>query len=180
MRLLGQVTNGIYADDGADLHPDVLHEFYGTSGTRRHRQRHQTGAGHPPEEEEEEGNEEEAAGVRDDLHIPQNVADTQQSSIRHEAIPVPVHGSPFADDLATLEVFFNALEAIQQEGILPAGYRLLPHEQDDGYEVDEIIHTGKRGRKELVVSLPEHIWWPRTKLWGQALHLMTYIQLDEE
>ena len=172
MRFLAQTTEGIYEDDGANVHPDSLHEFYGTTERSVRRHPHQTGAGHPPEEEEDES-------------LPPNpfyldslqtrIADTQQSHIRHDPVDVPDSRSPFSEDDDLEQTFFAALYALSDEPGLPEGYGLLPQEMANGYEVVEVIHSGRRGRKELSIDLPEQIWRPRTELWGKALHLLNTI-----
>ncbi|KAI1783287.1 hypothetical protein LXA43DRAFT_903869 [Ganoderma leucocontextum] len=167
MRFLAQTTEGIYEDDGADIHPDILHESYGTTSESVNRRRvHQTGAGHPPEEEESENEQQDLTSLED------RIADAQQSQIRHEAIDVPNGASPFADDHDLEEKFFAAFNILSQSPGLPSGYGLLPEEMEDGYEVMETIRSGRRGRKELVIDLPEVIWRPRAELWGKALHLL--------
>ena len=164
MRFLGQTTEGIYADDGVDIHPDILHESYGTTANSVPRRAHQSGAGHPPEEESD--SEEDGHSLRT------QVADAQQSQIRHDAIEVPSSASPFTDDPELEAKFFAALDTLQSHPGLPPGYGLLPEEMEEGYEVMEVIRSGRRGRKELVVDLPEIVWRPRAELWGKALYLL--------
>ncbi|OBZ70899.1 hypothetical protein A0H81_09541, partial [Grifola frondosa] len=169
MRILGQTANGIYVDDGADVHPDILHEFYGTTSSPRQHGHRPTGAGHPPEEEEDsEGSD------SPEVELSQHIANTQQPNIRHEPIDVPNHSNPFATE-ELRQQYFAALNILRHEHSLPAGYGLLPEEQENGYEACETIRSGRRGRRELEVELPEHVWCPRVELWGQALHLMNYI-----
>ncbi|KZT06940.1 uncharacterized protein LAESUDRAFT_652764 [Laetiporus sulphureus 93-53] len=162
MRFLGQAANGIYVDDGADIHPDVLHELYNMAGTPVHRRRGQTGAGHPPEEEESE-NEDDTIVDGPTADISEQIAAAQQGNVRHDSVNVPAHASPFADE-ATETLFFNALAAVHGDGFLPAGYGVLIGEEIDAYDHEEAIRLGHRGTKELIVMLPEHIWRPRAEL----------------
>ncbi|KAJ7215588.1 hypothetical protein GGX14DRAFT_359551 [Mycena pura] len=54
MRFLGQTTEGIYHHDPLDgIHPDSINRYYGVAGARRHRNRHQTGAGIASDEEDD-------------------------------------------------------------------------------------------------------------------------------
>ncbi|PCH39165.1 hypothetical protein WOLCODRAFT_146872 [Wolfiporia cocos MD-104 SS10] len=97
------------------------------------------------------------------------VAATQHSNIRHAAIPVPSNSNPFeSEDSEAL--YFDALDLIRLEGTIPAGFGALPIEH--AYEAEEVIRLGRRGRKELAVGLPEHIWRPQIELWAQAVHLL--------
>ncbi|PCH39125.1 hypothetical protein WOLCODRAFT_168135 [Wolfiporia cocos MD-104 SS10] len=169
LRLLGQLNHGVYTDDGIDLHPDVLHEHYGTTNQQVRRRRGQTGAGHPPEEDDNSDASNSDSETDSDLGITTQVAATQHSNIRHAAIPVPSNSNPFeSEDSEAL--YFDALDLIRLEGTIPAGFGALPIEH--AYEVEEVIRLGRRGRKELVVGLPEHIWRPRIELWAQAVHLL--------
>lgn len=168
MRFLAQTTQGIYADDGADIHPDILHESYGTTSSSIHRHSHQSGAGHPPEEEESESED-------NVLPIEAHIADAQQAQIRHEAVDVPGSASPFADYPLNLQLeatFFAALSELSHIHDLPGGYGVLPEEMEGGYEVMETIRSGRRGRKELVIDLPEIVWRPRAEIWAKALHIL--------
>ncbi|KZS99414.1 uncharacterized protein LAESUDRAFT_668019, partial [Laetiporus sulphureus 93-53] len=158
MRFLGQAANGIYVDDGTDIHPDVLHELYGMARTPVHRRRGQTGAGHPPEEEESE-NEDDAIVDGPTADISEQIAAAQQGNVRHDPVDVPAHASPFADE-ATETLLFNALAAVRGDGFLPAGYGVLIGEEIDAYDHEEAIRLGRHGTKELIVTLPEHIWRP--------------------
>lgn len=100
------------------------------------------------------------------------IAADQTRDIRHEAIDVPTHGSPFTAEQA--EVFFEALSAVKEQGIIPAGFEL----DVDGYPVRESIHLG-RGGKRVSVILPFDIWWPRALLWAQGLDLMTRMLVED-
>lgn len=85
---------------------------------------------------------------------------------------VPPSESPFVspDDL---NVFQIALAAVGSEDIVPEGYGLLEDEwEEDAYSTIEVINSGRRGRREIVVGLPEHVWRPRAVLWEQALDVL--------
>ncbi|OBZ75971.1 hypothetical protein A0H81_04732 [Grifola frondosa] len=136
LRILGQTMNGIYVDDGADVHPDVLHQHYGvTLSGPIVRRLDQTGAGHPLEENDSD-NEDTEHNVATEIEA------GQQHHIRHDPIDVPSHKIPFAD--SGLEaLFFAALEVIRVDGVLPEGYGLLAGEQDESYNPHEFICSGR-------------------------------------
>ncbi|KAI1791268.1 hypothetical protein LXA43DRAFT_889400, partial [Ganoderma leucocontextum] len=168
MRLLGQTTHGVYRDDGADVHEDVLHAVYGTTEQHPRRLSHQTGAGHPPEEEESD----------DDDAPQQNVPSIpfgQDAHIRHEPVPVADHRSPFDDAEAEWQ-FLESVQILVDTPGVPEGYGI---DAEYEYEVFEMIRSGRRGRKELTIELPPHIWLPRTELWVKALHLLNSIVFSE-
>lgn len=168
MRLLGQTTNGLYVDDGDNIHPDELHRFYGTTpGSPTRRRQHQTGAGHPPEEEESD--DDDGAGTLVD-----HIADSQQAHIRHDGVPVPIQSSPFGEALSEAE-FLAVLGEAEVEEDLPEGLGVLEEEQEYGYDDHEVLRSGRRGRKELLIELPEHVWRPRAELWARGLHLMSRV-----
>ena len=97
-----------------------------------------------------------------------------EGEMRHEAVPVPDHNFPFDDN--ELILFTKALQNLQEGGELPSGYGLCPEEWDYlGYFALGTIHAGRRGRKELQIALPDHIWRPRAERWGIALYLMNQI-----
>ncbi|OCH85756.1 hypothetical protein OBBRIDRAFT_739382 [Obba rivulosa] len=168
LRFIGQTKSGIYIDDAEDMHPDILHQFYGTTIAQPHRHAGQTGAGHPSDEEESD--------ISDSEDLPTRIANQQQNQIRHDPVPVPDHESPFADEQDT-ELFFMVWAAIQNEPRLPNGYGVLPEEGQ--YEAEEIIRTGRRSRKELVVSLPAEVWEPRVWRWCKALALLNRMLFSE-
>jgi hypothetical protein len=165
LRFVRQTEHGIYIDDCTGLHPDIINEYYGTTSARIHRQRGQTGAGHPPEEQ-----------VND---IAEQIAEDQDGNVRHDAIPVPRHESPFDSD-QTEAVFFDMLNRAHTEGLVPIGYGVTANEMEGGWEQFEMIQTGRRRRNGFSVDIPEDLWLPRARLWVQGLHLMNQILFRQE
>ncbi|KAJ7704649.1 hypothetical protein B0H16DRAFT_1216535, partial [Mycena metata] len=54
--------------------------------------------------------------------------------------------------------------------IIPLGLGVTETEWADGIYADaEVV---KIGRKEVEVTLPFQIWWPRAVVWAQGLELM--------
>ncbi|KAJ7734873.1 hypothetical protein B0H16DRAFT_1767027, partial [Mycena metata] len=169
MFLLGQLEKGVYLDDCAGVHPDVIAELYGTHGAVMQRAPGETGAGQLDDEDiptvldpeldlDEEGWEDMIEGI-------------EAANAHHfhpEPVSVPKHDNPFSDE--ALHVFDTALAEAQCLHILPPGYGLLPEEWEDGiYPAFEILESGRKGSKELRVALPDRLWRPRAEQWGRAL-----------
>ncbi|KAG2067389.1 hypothetical protein BDR04DRAFT_1159196 [Suillus decipiens] len=51
MQLMGQLEHGLYSDDCEGVHPDIIRQYYGTTGQPILHASHQTGAGHASDEE---------------------------------------------------------------------------------------------------------------------------------
>lgn len=165
MRLTGMAKHGVYIDDCNGVHPDIIDQYYGVHGRERYRQPGQTGAGHPSDEQE------------DYSSLGQRIADDQRSNLRHEPVDVPDHHDPFTSEIQR-QAFHLALSTCRAQARLPAGYGLFNEELDvSSYPSYEIIHTGRRGTKRLQVALPILQWRPRAELWGQALDILTRIQV---
>ena len=142
----------------------------------------QTGAGHAPEDTE--------PNVTDDEnseHAQQNILEAGHEAhleagyaneFNHEAVDVPEGHSPFGTE-EIKDDFIAALEMAREMDAVPYGYGLHPEEQgEEGYPTLEIIRSAKRGRREVEVGLPDHIWRPRAILWAQGLDVMTRILED--
>ncbi|KAG1768506.1 hypothetical protein EDD22DRAFT_772093 [Suillus occidentalis] len=167
LRFLGQVQFGVYQDDCEGIHPNVIEEYYGVYGRVATRRQHQTGAGHPMDEEDSDGGEE-------PQDIAQAVNNQQRNHVHHEAIDVPSQRNPFVNE-GTYRQFSTALTEVVAEDITPRHCRLAADEwEGNGYPVFETISVGRRGSKELHVSLGELIWFRRAKLWCQALVVLSY------
>ncbi|KAJ6470483.1 hypothetical protein C8R45DRAFT_1055091 [Mycena sanguinolenta] len=174
MCFIGQVREGVYADDCEGVHPDIIQRYYGIRGPVRRPISGQTGAGQLDDE---------------DISLPPNDPGTESSSEVdleelveeahvenfHDAVGVPKHANPFSDD-ETMQLFYDSLEASIHADIVPPGYRLLPEEWEGGeYPTFEILKSGRRGGRELRVALPDAIWRPRAVMWGRALAVLEQI-----
>ncbi|KAJ7488184.1 hypothetical protein FB451DRAFT_1025939, partial [Mycena latifolia] len=149
IRFISETEHGIY-EDQPGVHPAVLEEFYGVE-----------------EDPNDEWND-----------IDDWIADDQAEDVRHAAIEVPKHRSPFSPEMEA--IFFDALRVVQEEEIIPEGYGLTPDELDGGvYPARESIHLG-RGGKKISVPLPLDVWWPRALRWAQGLELMTRLLIEIE
>ena len=92
------------------------------------------------------------------------------------AVVVPESRSPFRDEVAE-NVFYESLEEVQRDGIIPTGLGVRPQEWgEEGYPSVEHIRTGKRGGREIVIGLAVDIWIPRAVVWAQALNVLTQVQ----
>ena len=88
--------------------------------------------------------------------------------------------SPF-DSENTFEIFQLTLQQIQDEAIVPHGYGVTHQEfQEVGYPTQEILQGGKKGQKEMYITLPREIWLPRPIKWCQALEVMTSVLVMQD
>lgn len=158
LRLLGQTQHGVYNDDLEDVHPDILHKYYGTTSRHSMEHSHHFQAGHPNEEDDNSGND---IGVQ--------IGKNQEEHVRHEPVPVPDTSSPFPG----LEGAFREAMLLVATRDAPRGFGLYPDEYEEAsYPSFEYLRTGRR-RKELRVSLPNHVWRQKAERWAKALDLMT-------
>ncbi|KAJ7734734.1 hypothetical protein DFH07DRAFT_754295, partial [Mycena maculata] len=135
-------------EDQPGVHPTVLEEFYGVEEDRD----------------------------REWRDVDEFIADDQADDVGHAAIEVPTHTSPFSPEIEY--VFFNALEDLKTQAVIPDGYGLAPEELNGApYPSRESIHLG-RGGKKISIILPLEVWWPRAVLWAQGLDLMTRILVE--
>ncbi|KAG1863030.1 hypothetical protein F4604DRAFT_1587213, partial [Suillus subluteus] len=168
LRFLGQMQFGVYQDDCEGVHPDVIEEHYGVHGPTTTRRQHQSGAGHPIDEEESDNEEE-------PLNMVQAINNQQRHQIHHEAISVPLQINPFIND-ETRRQFSATLIEVIAEDITLCDCRLAANEwEGDEYPIFEAIPVGRRGSKELHVSLAEPSWFNRARLWCQALLVLSYV-----
>ncbi|KAJ6595295.1 hypothetical protein B0H10DRAFT_2329373 [Mycena sp. CBHHK59/15] len=144
IRFISETQHGV-DEDQPGVHPSILEEYYGVA-----------------EDFDDEWKD-----------VDELIADDQTRDIRHEAIEVPSHGSPFNSEMEA--VFFEALEDLKAQNIVPEDFDL----DVEHYPVRESIHLG-RGGKRITVILPVDIWWPRALLWAQALDLMTRMLVEIE
>lgn len=153
MRLLGQLEEGVYIDDLEDVPPEELAEYYGVdrdADEPEQRYEHHNG------DEDGDGDFNEDNGEDSGPNVPQSL------------YPFP--------DAESENLFHTALDHVRQDGIIPAGYNLLPHELQEGtYPTAEIIHAGRRGRREITVGLTHELWYPRAVQWVQAVDVLTRV-----
>ncbi|KAJ3929003.1 MAG: hypothetical protein NXY57DRAFT_944446 [Lentinula lateritia] len=149
IRLLGQLQHGTYPDLEGGIHPEVL-QYYNA-------------------EEIEEVEKAEMAAIA-------NIRKEQHSQYYHEPIPVPKHGSPFAENGKEVKMFGKLLKELESSGFIPSDYKLTPEEWETGnYPIFESIPFGKKGNRQLEVPLPPHIWLTRAIQWVRCLVIMDSI-----
>ncbi|KII85214.1 hypothetical protein PLICRDRAFT_45380 [Plicaturopsis crispa FD-325 SS-3] len=170
---------GVYRDDCEGLHPDTINKYYGVHGKETRRTQGQTGAGHPTDEEAESDDDstsEPGSAVRGN-DLAQRVADDLESDIRHDAIPVPDHRNPFNGNADLEGEYFDKLQEIIVRGDMPTGFGILEDEWVDGmYPTVEVIPAGRKGSKEIRVSLAAQEWKARAGLWCQALAVLSHFR----
>lgn len=175
------MTNGVYVeDDCSGLSVDLIEQFYGVTADLPQRHAGQSGAGHPPEENSDVADEEnEPAGSVEDNSCMDELAQTQDENVRHDAIPVAEHRSPF--DL-TQEAFFDALlDAAFSGHVIPDGYGLSDGElASEPWNQFQDIGVGRKRASHLCVELPVAVWLPRARQWVQALEIMNHLVFSGE
>ncbi|KAH9910318.1 uncharacterized protein B0H18DRAFT_896135, partial [Fomitopsis serialis] len=175
VRWLANITNGKYnepTDTFANVNPDTLAEHYGVHGPVHVRKSHQTGAGHPPDEEND-GIEEcfvhEDAGVV----LARRLAEEHRANLRHEAIKVPRHTSPFASEQFET-AFFQTLEEVYTQNLIPSNMAVSEEEwPDNGYPTEGQLKVGRV--RIITIAMPHSVWLVRARRWCQALDLLTRV-----
>ncbi|KAF8215165.1 hypothetical protein K438DRAFT_1473660, partial [Mycena galopus ATCC 62051] len=105
--------------------------------------------------------------------LAESIGFDQGPQICHDAVDVPDHKNPFADEPNQENLFFDVLAEVVREGIIPAGYGLLPEEWDeDGYPDVEILPAGRQMKTNFRMSLANPIWRQRATIWVQALSVL--------
>lgn len=114
------------------------------------------------------------------VELQAQIASDIEHQIRHDAISVPAHISPFRSEEAD-DMFDTILVEVCAHDVIPENLGVSPIEwDDDEYPEVEILRVGRRGNGELQISLPQVLWWPRALLWAQGLEVMMTIQALEE
>ena len=171
MRFLSEAERGI-VDDHENVNPNILQQYYGVDTANIDNE----------EEEEvdtdsEDSDYEETDNELDNVEVLQEQLEGNEISAAHEAVPVPANITPFASN-NTFQLFQQTLQQLQNEGIVPYGYGVSQEEvQNDGYPGEEILRSGRRGRKEMHITLPIAVWLPRAIQWCQALEVMTTVSV---
>ncbi|KAH7903565.1 hypothetical protein BJ138DRAFT_1020415, partial [Hygrophoropsis aurantiaca] len=171
MRFMGQLEHGIYMEDELHIHPDIIQHYYGSSAQGEHPTPPPVESTDEEEWEDVEMTTEAATGYAD---LPSLIADDQAPQFLHDGVSVPKHASPFPESELE-DAFWLALREVQELDYIPAGYGMIEEEWDgEGYPEIEVIRSGRRGRKEMTIALPDCTWRPRAVRWCQALEVLTY------
>ncbi|KAJ7747491.1 hypothetical protein B0H16DRAFT_921450 [Mycena metata] len=109
-------------------------------------------------------------------NIHEAITADQNHNIAHEAIDVADHQFPFESELAA-DIFGRALADAKTAEIIPLQLGVSPAEWGpEGYPESETVKVGKRN---VELTLPFPIWWPRAVAWAQGLELLSKIQAVE-
>lgn len=156
------------------MDPHDIAQYYGIHGPEHHRPSNHTGAG---QLNDEDMSDMEVDGNRDEGTDEEWEEFEQQMGIEYlnnflpTTVKVPRHSTPFT--AAQQDIFSQALAEVIASTVLPGGYGIQVEEWEDGENPSfEIIQSGRRGRKDLRVALPDNIWRPRAEIWVQGLHVM--------
>ncbi|KAK7001953.1 hypothetical protein R3P38DRAFT_2557956, partial [Favolaschia claudopus] len=104
------------------------------------------------------------------------IATNQRRHLHNNPIDVPRNEAPFRSDYA-MTVFRQALTQINAEDIIPEHFGVSPGEwPEEGYPESEVI---KVSRKDIEITLPFPVWWPRAVAWARGLDTMSQIQAVE-
>ena len=165
MRFLSEAERGI-VDDHENIHPNLLQQYYGVEDSNT-----LSKGTHEDTDDSDTDNETESQSLNDI----QGHFEGNEIAAAHDAVPVPTNMSPFDSEHA-FEIFQYTLQQIQDEEVIPQGYGVTPQEiQQEGYPTQEILQGGRRGRKEMHITLPREVWLPRAIKWCQALEVMTSV-----
>lgn len=149
LRFLGQATLGMsHRDTNDDVHPETIARYY-ESGAQSYSK----------------------------LELARHVGTELDSQIKHDAVEVPPSHGPFTGETADLDrdIFLKTLTIVVEEGIIPAGYGMLPDEWvEERYPDIEVLRTRKRGGKEIRIMLDNPIWKKRAELWVQGLSVLSH------
>lgn len=100
------------------------------------------------------------------------IAQAHDHNYNHEAVNVPEDENPFATEEEE-QVFHTALAILHEAQTVPHGYYLQEDEWENGtYSEVEALYSGRRGSREIFITLPNSVWRPRAEMWARALDLL--------
>jgi hypothetical protein len=179
MVLLGKLDNGVYLDDCAGVHPDIIADRYGVHGAVLQRANGETGAGRLDDEDVPRLAENLVLEEEDWEDMIDEVGEANQHQFHHDPVAVPKHHNPFSDE--DFPIFESALAEANRLQVVPPGYGIQQDEwENDRYPAFEILRSGRKGTKELRVALPDSVWRPRAELWVRALAILDQLTDDLE
>lgn len=165
---MGQIEHGVYIDDMEGIDPDTISRYYGNNDQA---QENQTTSSRNTHSSHSGSESESSTTDRDNALIAERQERFAQNFNSEDSVQVPSSESPFTEE--DLEAFSLALSAVSMAGFVPNGYGLREDERESGsYPTVETLNSGRRGRREIVVGLPEHIWYSRALLWAQGLDVL--------
>ncbi|KAG1864580.1 hypothetical protein C8R48DRAFT_601657, partial [Suillus tomentosus] len=167
MRLLGQASLGVYEDEFQGIRPAVLQRYYGIYGREMIHHHNQTGAGHPIDKVDES----------DEDSIIDRIEQDQANAVQHDAVEVPDGDAPFQNE-ENENMFFEILEEIVMEGIVPEGYNLQEGEDENDENTSEYLRVGRQREHHVEVSLADPIWRTHSTLWAQAASILDHFEAN--
>jgi hypothetical protein len=106
-------------------------------------------------------------------NVKDKISEDLMGHVHHDAVAVPQDKAPF-ESPQSVGIFQEALTGVLDSEVVPAGYGLREEEWGNGiYPTSELI---KVARKEVEISLPFEIWYPRAVKWAQGLQVMAIVQ----
>ncbi|KZV99133.1 hypothetical protein EXIGLDRAFT_804699 [Exidia glandulosa HHB12029] len=153
----GQTEHGVYVDDCEGVHPDAIQEYYGADEDEAEREAADDNVEHADI----------AFGV-----VAGRVRKAQAGNVHNsDSAKVPATASPIENDTELAE-FMRCFQEVRDTAFIPHGFGLHEDEFDGDYPAQESIPYGKRGTRELMVDLPQEVWYPRAVLWAQAVYTL--------
>jgi hypothetical protein len=150
MRFLSKLQFGVMDDPHSGVDPAILQRYYGAN----HGQSQNLSRQH-----------------MEDLTT--QVLDDQEANVGHDAVAVPHSRNPFQSE-EQLQIFFNAFQEVQEQGLIPPNLGVSAEELHDfPYPDSHTLFIGKKKRNSNKISLPIEIWFPRAVRWAQGLYTMT-------
>lgn len=171
------MKHGVYADDCAGLTAEDISRYYGVHGVERLRKSGHTGAGELDDEDIPDIDMDVDHIIGDDdgdeswQDVEEQLGLDFSDNFLPDMVTPPTNTSPFTDDQLT--AFQEAFSEMITHQLVPEGYGMCPNEWEDGeYPSYWIIRSGRRGKQDLNIALPDDIWRPRSELWVQGLYIM--------
>ena len=165
MRFLSEAERGVI-DDYDGVPPDILQQYYGVEA----------------DDIESDDNGDDDSEVEAELQgwdELQEEFEGNEIAATHEPVPVPANTSPFNEN--SFDIFTQALQQMRDEEIIPFGLGVSQNKiGEEEYPTEEILRGGRRGRKEMRITLSVEVWLPRAIQWCQALEVMTAILVEED
>ncbi|KAI5825310.1 hypothetical protein K523DRAFT_251351 [Schizophyllum commune Tattone D] len=179
MRQDGELEHGQYIDDCADVDVKDILAYYGRDGAERPlAENPPSGAGHTADDEDMPVITELTSDVDVDPaweDLDGIVEGDGDPNFHLTPIYVPKHVAPFANPEA-FQLFEQTLSEANGQDLVPGGMELRREEWVDGaYPSHEIIKGGRKGKREMRIDLPVHVWLPRAERWGRALYVLNFV-----
>jgi hypothetical protein len=174
MYFSGQITEGVYDDEWADIDENELSANLGAQETN---EQGTTGevtrdmSTPTPSDTSSDTDSEPNDPMLDDPYIRARV----EREIKHRPIPIKRITPPFTPDLRAQ--LLHQIATRNENHRTPLGFGL--HHHDDNYSAYNPIQTirvGPRKPRSTKVTLPREVWHPRIVLWVQSVWELTIMQ----